>query len=251
MSSKNKTIWITGASMGIGAALARYAAQQGWTVAASARSADKLEALAAEMPGKIYAYPLDVMDLKANATVLNAIEAAHGPLDVAVLNAGTHADMPASAFDAAASAKIFDLNLTGVANGVDPLLKKFLPRKAGHIAITSSVAGYRGLPRAAAYCASKAGAIAFAESLAAEIGHKGVKVQVICPGFVRTPLTDKNPFPMPYLMEPEDAAKRIFDGLQSNMFEIAFPRRFVLQLKTLASLPAKVYFAAVRKATGV
>lgn len=251
MTAMKKTIWITGASMGIGAALARYAASKGWVVAISARSIERLEALAAENPTRIHAYPLDVLDREAHAAVLAEIEVAHGPLDIAVLNAGTHVDMPVDAFDAAQCAKIFDLNLTGLANGVDPLLKAFLARKSGHIAITSSVAGYRGLPRSAAYCASKAGAIAFAESIAAEVGHKGVKVQVICPGFVRTPLTDKNPFPMPFLMEPEDAAKRIFEGLNSEAFEIAFPRRFAWQLKTLASLPAKAYFAAVRRATGV
>jgi len=115
----------------------------------------------------------------------------------------------------------------------------------------ASVAGYRGLPRAAAYCASKAGCIAFAESLAAEVGHRGVKVQVINPGFVRTPLTDKNPFPMPYLLEPDDAAARIWRGLDGSAFEIAFPKRFVSQLKLLRNLPYPLYFSAIRKATGI
>lgn len=249
---KTGLIWITGASMGIGAYLARRAAAAGWTVAVSARSQDKLEALAAEPEahGLIHAYPLDVLDGQANATVLERIENDLGPVDIAVLNAGTHADMPADQFDAAAAGKVFDLNLKGLANGLEPLLKSFLERGRGRIALTASVAGYRGLPRAAAYCASKAGTIALAESLAAEIGHKGVTVQVICPGFVRTPLTDKNEFPMPFLMEPEDAAERIWKGLHGNGFEIAFPRRFVWQLKLLKLLPAKLYFALVRKATG-
>jgi len=252
-------IWITGASMGIGAHLARHAAEQGWTVAISARSVDKLDALAAEGAGtatgtavdRIHAYPLDVLDLDATRAVVERIEADLGPITIAVLNAGTHADMPADAFDARAVAQIFDLNLTGTANSLEPLLQRFLPRKSGHVALTASVAGYRGLPRAAAYCASKAGTIALAESLAAEIGHKGVKIQVICPGFVRTPLTDKNPFPMPFLMEPEEAARRIWNGLMGSAFEIAFPRRFVWQLKLLALLPAKLYFALIRKATGL
>jgi short-subunit dehydrogenase len=249
---KSGILLITGASMGIGAYLARQAASAGWTVAVSARSADKLEALAAEPAagGRIHAYPLDVLEEGANADVLDRIEADLGPVDIAVLNAGTHADMPAAEFDAGAAGKVFDLNLKGLANGLEPLLKRFLERGRGHIALTASVAGYRGLPRAAAYCASKAGTIALAESLAAEIGHKGVKIQVICPGFVRTPLTDKNEFPMPFLMEPEDAAKRIWTGLHGNGFEIAFPRRFVYQLKFLQLLPARLYFALVRKATG-
>lgn len=241
-------LWITGASMGIGAALARHAAAEGWRVAVSARSADKLEALAGESEG-IFAYPLDVMDREETASVLDAIEAVHGPLDVAVLNAGTHAEMGADDFDAAAAAMVYDLNLTGMTNGVGALLPRFVKRGKGHMALTASVAGYRGLPRAAAYCASKAGTIALAESLAAEIGHKGIKVQVICPGFVRTPLTDRNEFEMPFLMEPEDAAKRIFDGLNGSGFEIAFPRRFAWQLKAMRFLPAKLYFALIRKAT--
>lgn len=245
-------IWITGASMGIGAYLARRAAAAGWTVAVSARSEDKLEALAAEpiAQGRIHPYRLDVLDQAANSDVVDRIEADLGRIDIAVLNAGTHADMPAAEFDAEAAGRVFDLNLKGLANGLEPLLKRFLERGRGHIALTASVAGYRGLPRAAAYCASKAGTIALAESLAAEIGHKGVKVQVICPGFVRTPLTDKNEFPMPFLMEPADAAERIWTGLHGNGFEIAFPRRFVWQLKFLQLLPAKLYFTLVRKATG-
>jgi short-subunit dehydrogenase len=238
-------IWITGASMGIGAHLARHAANQGWKVAISARSEDKLLALADENPDHIYSYPLDVLDLAATTAVVEAIERDHGPITIAVLNAGTHADMPASAFDAQEVAKIYALNMTGMANGL-----RFLPRGAGQIALTASVAGFRGLPRAGAYCASKAGTIAMAESLACEIDPKGVKVQVICPGFVRTPLTDKNDFPMPYLMEPEDAASRIWAGLMSDRFEISFPRRFVWQLKFLQLLPAKWYFALIRKATG-
>ncbi|WP_421880912.1 SDR family NAD(P)-dependent oxidoreductase [Pacificispira sp.] len=245
-----KVIWITGASMGIGAAIARRAAQEGWAVAVSARSRDKLAALEAEHDA-IHAYPLDVLDRGENAAVLDRIEADLGPVDIAVLNAGTHADMPAAEFDAAAAARIFDLNLTGLANGIEPVVQRFLARGRGRLALTASVAGYRGLPRAAAYCASKAGVIAMAESLAAEIGPRGVTVQVICPGFVRTPLTDKNEFPMPFLMEPEDAAERVVKGLQGTSFEIAFPRRFVWQLKLLRLLPAALYFRLIRKATGL
>lgn len=245
----SRLIWITGASMGIGAAVARRAAREGWTVAISARSRDKLIDLAAEHDA-IHAYPLDVLDREANAAVLERIESDLGPVDTVMLNAGTHAEMAAEEFDAATAARVFDLNLTGLVNGIDPVLKRFLKRGRGHLALTASVAGYRGLPRAAAYCASKAGVIALAESLAAETGHRGIKVQVICPGFVRTPLTDKNKFPMPFLMEPEAAADRVIRGLKGNAFEIAFPRRFVWQLKLLRCLPPALYFRLIRKATG-
>ena len=242
-------LWITGASTGIGAFLARHAAARGWRVAVSARSADTLAALAAEH-GNIHAYVLDVTDRRATVAVLDRIESDHGTVDVAVLNAGIHADMPAAAFDATMAATVYALNLTGMTNGVGALLPRFLGRGKGHLALMASVAGYRGLPRAAAYCASKAGVIALAESLAAEIGHRGVKVQVICPGFVRTPLTDRNDFEMPFLMAPEDAARRIFDGLNGDGFEIAFPRRLAWPLKAMRFLPARLYFALIRKATG-
>ncbi|MEQ8441113.1 MAG: SDR family NAD(P)-dependent oxidoreductase [Alphaproteobacteria bacterium] len=253
MPTEKQVLWITGASMGIGAHVATLAAEQGWTVAASARSKDKLQELAAGESGngRIQPYPVDVTDRKAVTETVARIERDLGEINRAVLNAGTHADMPVEEFDAEACARIFDLNLSGTANCVDPLLERFLARGRGHLGLVASVAGYRGLPRSAAYCASKAGVIAFAESLASEVGHRGIKVQVINPGFVRTPLTDKNPFPMPYLLEPDDAARRIWRGLEGTSFEVAFPKRFTAQLKLLRNLPYPLYFAAIRKATGL
>jgi short-subunit dehydrogenase len=245
-------IWIMGASQGIGEALALHAAHAGATVAISARSADKLDAVAAkDGAGRIHPFPCDVMDKAAVEKTVDAIEEKFGPIGTAVLNAGTHKETPVDDFHAEDVEKIFSLNVFGTAIALEVLMPRMVERRAGHLALVSSVAGYRGLPRAAAYCGSKAAVIAMAESLKAELDGRGVTMQVICPGFVRTPLTDRNDFEMPYLMEPEDAASRIWEGLKTDRFEIAFPRRFVLQLKTLRALPPAAYFPLIRRATGI
>ncbi|MEQ8603873.1 MAG: SDR family NAD(P)-dependent oxidoreductase [Marivibrio sp.] len=252
MTTPRSPLWIVGASQGIGEALALHAARAGAQVAISARSEDKLKAVAEkDKHGRIQVFPCDVTDASSVAEAVAAIEKAMGPIGTAVLNAGTHKETPVDDFHAADVERIFGLNVFGTATVLEVLMPKMVARKRGHLALVSSVAGYRGLPKAAAYCGSKAAVIAMAESLKAELDGRGVKMQVICPGFVRTPLTDQNDFEMPYLMEPEDAAERIWDGLKSDRFEIAFPTRFVMQLKTLRALPPGVYFPLIRKATGV
>ena len=131
------------------------------------------------------------------------------------------------------------------------LFRSMIRRKKGHLAIVASVAGYRGLPRAAAYSATKAGLIALAEGLKFDLDRAGVKIQVINPGFVRTPLTDKNDFAMPFLMDVDDAVERIVRGLEGDAFEVVFPRRFAWMLKLLGLLPDRLYFRLVAKATGL
>lgn len=246
--------WITGASSGIGQALARRMAAAGWTVAVSARSADALAALAAEAPGRIRAYPLDVTDHAACRAVAAAIEAELGPVALAVLAAGFHRPTDvadgAPALDVATIRELVDVNLMGVVHAVDAVLPAMTARRAGRIAIVSSVAGYCGLPTAAGYGATKAALINFAESLKFDLDRLGIVTQVVCPGFVRTPLTDRNEFPMPFLMEVGDAAERLFRGLQGDAFEITFPRRFALIMKLLAMLPYRLFFPLTHRATG-
>lgn len=243
--------WITGASSGIGAALARRMARAGWTVAASARGNDALTALAAEpAAGRILPFPLDVTDLDACRAAVDRIEREAGPVATAVLAAGLHTPVEARGFDAAAVRELVEINLMGVVHAVDAVLPRLIERRAGRLAIVSSVAGYRGLPTSAGYGATKAGLINFAESLKFDLDHLGIVTQVVCPGFVRTPLTDRNPFPMPFLMEVDEAAGRLFDGLQGNRFEITFPRRFALILKLLGLLPDALYFPLMHRATG-
>jgi NAD(P)-dependent dehydrogenase (short-subunit alcohol dehydrogenase family) len=242
-------VWITGASLGIGEALARRLAQDGADVIASARSADRLAALAAASGGRIVAEPLDVTDHAAVLAAVNRIEAERGPIDVAVLNAGSHQPVTAAEFTADGLRRLMELNVFGVASCLEALMPRMIARGRGRIAVVASVAGYRGLPTSAYYGATKAALINLAESLKFDLDRAGVTLQLIDPGFVRTPLTDKNDFPMPFLITAELAADRIAQGLKSGRFEIAFPSPFVLMLKLLRILPYALYFPLVGRGT--
>ncbi len=238
--------WVTGASSGIGRALALRLVAEGWTVVASARSAHGLDALAAEAPG-IVPWPLDVTDRAAVAAAVAGMEAAHGPLDLAVLNAGTHVPMGAADFSADTVRRLLEVNTMGAVNGLEALLPRMRERRWGRVAVVASVAGYRGLPYAAAYSASKAAVIALCESLRPELARDGVVIQVINPGFVDTPLTERNDFPMPDIITAKDAADAIMRGLSGTRFEIAFPRRFAFGMKVLRGLPYGVFFAITKR----
>lgn len=240
--------WILGASYGIGRALALRLARDGATVVASARSADRLAELAALSP-RLHAWPADVTDLAGLKAALDGIERAHGEVGLAVLNAGTHEPVAAEAFCASGLRRIVELNLMGVANGLEALMPRMLARRRGRIAVVASLAGYRGLPTAAYYGASKAAVINLVESLRFDLARAGVTLQLIDPGFVRTPLTDRNAFPMPFLIEADAAAERIARGLKGSAFEIAFPRPFVAIMKLLRILPYRLYFPLIARAT--
>ncbi len=243
--------WITGASGGIGAATALALAADGWTVHATARRAEQLEDLAARAkgPGHILPLPADVTDPRAMRAAVETITA-RGPLALVILNAGVYTPMRAQNFKAETARWMFDVNLSGVANGLEPVLEHMIGRGDGHVAITASVAGYRGLPDAAAYSATKAGLIAMAEALAMDLIDLGVRISVINPGFVETEATSVNEFEMPFLMTPDEAAQRIVAGLKKPGFEIAFPRRFALLLRLVGALPNRAYFTAMRRMTG-
>ncbi|MGE0252087.1 MAG: SDR family NAD(P)-dependent oxidoreductase [Dongiaceae bacterium] len=253
MTISKKVIWITGASSGIGRALALRLAEEGHDIAVSARREEELLHVmeeASSMAGKIIPFTLDVVDAKANQNVAAAIENKLGPIDIAIFGAGYHEEVRLENFKLDTFHRLMDINFFGVVNGVNAVLPSFKRRSAGHIAIISSVAGYRGLPVASAYGATKAALINFAESINFDARHMGIKVQIINPGFVKTPLTDKNRFPMPFLIPAEEAANKIAKGLRRNKFEIAFPWMFVSILKILKQLPDSWYFRLVAKATG-
>ena len=239
------TVWITGASSGIGRALALKLARDGRKVAVSARSAEALAGLAAENPN-IVPWPLDTTDASACEAAVAGIEAAHGAIALAVLNAGTHTPTPVTNFKVSDARRLVDINLMGTINALAPLLA----RRTKHIAVVASVAGYSGLPTAAIYGATKAALINMCEALKPECDTLGIKLQLVDPGFVKTPLTDKNEFPMPFLMELDDAVAAFARGLESDRFEIVFPRRFALILKFLRILPYGLYFRIVRRMTG-
>lgn len=251
MNGPPSTVWIVGASTGIGRATALAFAQAGATVVASARSAAGLATLVDEGPaGRIHALPLDVTDREAClAAVVQAEALLDAPLDGVVACAAAWNNDPASQAHAAAVRPVFEVNVFGALNIIEAALGVMRPRRAGRIAIVSSVAGFRGLPRALAYGSSKAALTHIAEALKYECDRDGITVQVIHPGFVKTPLTDKNDFPMPFIMPAAAAAQRIVRAMATSSFEITFPRRFTYLLKLLRMLPYALYFRLLTRAT--
>lgn len=242
--------WVVGASTGIGRALALRLAQAGWTVVASARRADLLRVLADEATdGRIVPLPLDVTDPASLGDGNGRIERELGAPALVVAAAGMYEPMTAEAFNAAQYRATIELNLMGTVNLLDVVMPGMMRRGGGRIAVVASVAGYRGLPTAAAYGASKAALINLCEVLKPDLERRGVRLNLVAPGFVRTPLTDRNTFPMPHLMEAEDAAERLYQGLRGKRFEITFPRRFTWQLKLLRMLPYALFFPIIRRAT--
>lgn len=234
--------WIIGGGSGIGAAVAKLLAERGWTVAISGRREDKLAAVAKANPA-IRPYPLDVTDGDAIAATIGRIAGDLGRIDLFIFGAAAWQPMDVGDYDFDKFAKIVDTNYLGVLRVANPLLAQMDRQGGGHFAVIASVAGYFGLPRSAAYSSTKAGLINLLETMRTELAPRNIKVRMIAPGFVKSELTDKNDFPMPFLMETDDAAKRIVDGLtQSDRFEIAFPRRMVWLMKTVRWLPYPVFF---------
>ncbi len=249
---RGNRLWITGAGKGIGRAVAWEYAARGWTVAVSARTAADLDALvqearAAQLSGVIVAYPADVTDHDALKQTFKAIEHDVGPLDQVIFNAGTYVPNAVKDFNVAPFRTLMEINFLGVVNGLAAVVPTFASRRAGHIAVVASVAGYSGLPMASAYGASKAALINMCEALKPEMDAAGIAFSVINPGFVRTPLTDRNMFPMPFLVDADVAARHIYRGMAKGKFEIAFPLPFVLILKILRMLPYGLYFRLTKK----
>ena len=245
------TIWITGAGKGLGRALALELSARGHTIAASARTEDDLTSLAAEAAAKggvIKPYVLDVTDKDAVPSVATQIFRDFGVPDLVILNAGTHSEVTATNFDLAEFTRVIDTNVMGVANCLSVILPAMIARKTGRVALMASVAGYRGLPTASAYSASKAALIALGEALKPELEPHGVGLHLISPGFVDTPLTRRNTFPMPFLIQPDQAARIMADGLEAGKkFEIVFPWPMKLAMKFLGILPYPLFFAITRR----
>ena len=245
-----KRVWVVGASTGIGLATAELLHALGAAVALSARSAGKLQNAVAGMPRAI-AVPLDVTD---HATLMAASERVireFGGIDLVLLVAGGYNEMRADTFDLDAANGLVDLNLRGTFNCLDVVLPQLLRQGYGGVGIVASVAGFGGLPKALVYGPTKAALINLAESLYLDLRPRGIAVYQINPGFVETPLTANNDFPMPALMSPDNAALALVDGLERGQFHIHFPRRFTNALRFARLLPYRLYFWLIHKVTGL
>ena len=244
-----KTVWLVGASSGIGQATAHALHARGARVVVSARNAAALEAFVGDHEGAV-ALPLDAADPAAvNAAAQTVL--AQGPIDLMMYCAGHYREMRAAEFDLAEMLKHQQVNYTGALYLLDALLPAMRQRGAGHISLVGSVAGYRGLPKSLAYGPTKAALINLAETLYLDLQASGVAVSLVNPGFVETPLTAQNKFSMPALISPAKAAEEILSGWAAGEFEIHFPKRFTLWMKTLRVLPYALYFPAIRKFTGL
>lgn len=233
-----RRVWLTGASLGIGRALAVELVHRGARVALSARGIGPLQALQAELgEAQTLVLPLDVTDPAANRDAARRIEAAWGGLDIAVLNAGTCEYVDVRHFESAVFERQLRTNVLGAVYGIEAVLPLLRAAPHGQLVGVSSAAAYRGLSRSEAYGASKAALKSMLEALRLDLHPEGVAVTVVCPGFVRTPLTARNDFAMPFLLEPEDAARRIADGIAARRAEVHFPRRLTVPLKLLPLLP--------------
>ena len=244
-----KTIWITGASSGIGKSLALKFANEGWQVAASARREDLLNQLS-ESNQNISPFPLDVTSRENCEEIFEKIKNKFESIDTCFFSTGTWDPKKEKEIDIDQMKKVMEVNFFGTLNCIKAVEMYFKEKKNGNISIVSSIAGYRGLPNSTGYGASKAALNNLAESLYFDFGRYNVRVSLISPGFIKTPMTDKNQFKMPFLKTPEFAAEKIYNGLiNGSSFEIDFPKELTLILKFLKILPDKIYFKLIRKLT--
>lgn len=245
---RDGTAFVTGASSGIGRAVALRLAQRGFTVAVVARREGELDALAAQNP-RILPFPGDVTNREGMAGIIAAVESAHGPIALGFLNAGVYFPAERDGFNVDVAWRTFEVNVGGTLNCLGPLLDRMKRRGRGQIAITSSVAGYGGIPGALAYGASKAALIYMAEVLKLTYESAGLTIQIVNPGFVETPMTAPNTdFEMPFIMSAEAAAKIICDGFARGGFEITFPRRLAYAFKAARLLPYPLLLTLMRQA---
>jgi NAD(P)-dependent dehydrogenase (short-subunit alcohol dehydrogenase family) len=244
-----KTIWITGGSTGIGKALALKFAEKGWNVAISARRENLLKEIS-ESNENIHGFPLDVTDKSKCGDVFKKIIDKFESVEICFFSTGTWNPKKEKDIDVEQIEDVFKVNFFGTLNSIKAVEKYFKNKKSGIIAIVSSIAGYRGLPNSTGYGPSKSALNNLAESLYFDFQRSNVRICLVSPGFIKTPMTDKNDFKMPFLKTTEYAAEKIYDGLiNKNIFEIHFPKSLTLILKILSFLPSKIYFGLIGKMT--
>jgi short-subunit dehydrogenase len=244
-----KTIWITGGSTGIGKALAIKFASKGWNVAVSARREELLNELSNQYEN-ISAFPLDVTDKQKCVEVFDQIKKKYEDIDICFFSTGTWNPKKEKEIDVEQIEEVFKINFFGTVNTIKAVEQYFRDRKKGTITIVSSIAGYRGLPNSTGYGPSKSALNNLAESLYFDFKRFGVRICLVSPGFIKTPMTDKNEFKMPFIKTTDYAANKIYDGLiNKNVFEIHFPKSLTIMLKILSFLPSKLYFSLVGQMT--
>lgn len=244
-------IWITGGGTGIGRELALSYARRGAHVWISGRREGVLIDVVSQaqgLAGCVKALVLDVTDSAQCASAWQLLLEQSGGIDRVILNAGDHREMPAAEFNQATIEYLMNVNYFGVTRLIEQALP-YLRQHGGQLAVVASLAGYRGLPLAAAYGASKAALINLTEALRVELQESAVDLRLINPGFVKTPLTDQNQFEMPSLIDADQAAERIIKGLDGSSFEIRFPTLFAATLRLLALIPYRLYFKLIKKIT--
>jgi short-subunit dehydrogenase len=216
-------------------------------VAASARRENLLQELN-KINENIYSFPLDVTNIDQCKTVFKNIVEKFKNIEISIFGTGIHDPKSEKEFNLEKIRKIMEVNYFGTMNSINSVYNYYNDKKSGQISIVSSVAGYRGLPAAGAYCASKSALTSFTESFHFEMKRKNVRVSLVSPGFIKTPMTDQNDFPMPMIKSPEFAAEKIYSGLvKKNKFEIHFPIAFTYIMKLLSILPSSIYFKVVEK----
>ncbi len=244
-----KTIWITGSSTGIGRALAIKFANEGWNVAVSARRIELLNELKT-INENIHSFPLDVTNREKCGEVFNEIKNKFENIDICFFSTGTWNPKKEKEIDVEQMEEVFKINFFGTVNTIKAVEQYFKEKKNGILAIVSSIAGYRGLPNSTGYGPSKSALNNLAESLYFDFKRYNVRICLVSPGFIKTPMTDKNDFKMPFLKTPGFAANQIYEGLvNKNIFEIHFPKALTLTLKFLSFLPSKIYFKLVGRMT--
>jgi short-subunit dehydrogenase len=224
-------------------------AAKGWRVAVSARRQDLLDEVVAQNPAQIFAYPCDITQANQVYGVVAQILTNHGHIDLALLNAGAYYPDQVRSLDIDHVKQQFDVNVFGTVVCLQAVLPHMLQCNQGHVALMASVAGFNGLPKAFSYSATKAAIINMGETLKVELANTNIKVQIISPGFIETPATAQNTFKMPGLMKVEDAAQALIKGLQSNCFEVLFPKGFTWLMRVLNILPYSWYFAIMKRVT--
>lgn len=237
-----KKYWLIGASEGLGRAVAERLSRLGVEVVVSARNAERLQDLVAELPGPGRALPVDVSDSDAVAAAVAEL----GEIDGFVYLAGAYWPMRAQDWDGQQVEQMLDINFTGALRCLAHIAPTFAKRGSGHIVLTGSLSAYRGLPGAIGYSASKAAMVSLAESLHIDLHGAGVEVQVIHPGFIKTRLTDKNDFSMPQIMEPDKAAQIFVDHMATDLFQKAYPAPFAWFFRLSTLLPNWLYFRIFR-----